>query len=219
MIGGDVRRIIENSEFQVTRLQLGPYGNNSYILKDRASKEAVLVDAPWDAPRLLGELSDSHLVAILLTHAHPDHTMVLEDIRSSTGAPVGVNTLEPGAMELAPEMALEDGQVIPVGKIKLQVLHTPGHTLGSSTFVVHSLVAFCGDTIFPGGPGRTWSPEGFQALISSLEKKIFTLSPDTLLLPGHGEGITVRDSLSEYRRFVSKGPRRGLWGEVRWEGS
>ncbi len=204
---------------QVVRLELGPYGNNAYVLKDTLEKRALLIDAPWDPGRLLSELAGFNLTAILLTHAHPDHIMALQEVRESTKAPVGLNPLEPGFEELIPELVLEDGQELEVGEITLKVLHTPGHTPGSSTFLLGDLAAFCGDTVFPGGPGRTWSPEGFQSLINSLVKKIFTLPPDTLLLPGHGEGTTVGASLSEYRGFVSKGLKPGLWGEIRWDGS
>lgn len=212
-----IHTVLRLHGLEVIRLELGPYGNNAYVLKDMLQKRALLIDAPWDPGRLLWGLAGLNLTAILLTHAHPDHIMALQEVRKATGAPVGLNPSEPGAGELSPELALEDGQELPIGELHLEVRHTPGHTPGSSTFVLDGLAAFCGDTVFPGGPGRTWSPEGFQSLINSLEEKIFTLPPGTLLLPGHGEGITVRDSLSEYRRFLSKGPKPGLWGEVRWE--
>lgn len=214
---GRINGALSIRSVQVVRVELGPYQNNAYILKDTLGKRAVLIDAPWDHGKLLGEMAGLRLTAILLTHAHPDHIYALEDLRKATGAPVGLNLLEPGAAEIGPELALEDGQEIPVGEVNLQVRHTPGHTPGSSTFVLDGLAAFCGDTVFPGGPGRTWSPEGFQSLIDSLEKKIFTLPPETLLLPGHGEGITVKNSLSEYRRFLARGPKPGLWGEIRWD--
>lgn len=218
-MSGKIHSVVRLPGLQVIRLQLGPYGNNAYVLKNAANKSAVLIDAPWDPERLLSELAELHLQAILLTHAHPDHIMALGELRESTRAPVGLSLWEPGAMELDPELALEDGQVLQVGGTTLQVLHTPGHTQGSCTFVLEGLAAFCGDTVFPGGPGRTWSPEGFQSLLNSLEKKLLALPPATLLLPGHGEGITVGESLAEYRGFLSKGPKPGLWGEIRWDGS
>lgn len=212
------QRVISGETWEVLRLQVGPYGNNAYVLMDTRTKCAAIVDAPFEPERIVSAVLGHRTVAILLTHAHPDHVQALDELRKATGAPVGLHPMDPGSRELAPEIWLKDGQHIPVGGLGLQVLHTPGHTPGSVTLVLEPHAAFCGDTVFPGGPGRTWSPQGFQEILRSLELKIYTLPPGLLLLPGHGEGITVGESWAEYQVFLARGPHQGLWGEIRWDG-
>lgn len=218
MEGPRREKILRGEHWEVIRLRLGPYENNAYVVKETRAGCAVLVDAPWDPKALLQDLYEYTVAAILLTHAHPDHLLALAEVRAATGAPVGIHALEPEASDLTPEMWLEEGEVISVGHFQIRVLHTPGHTAGSVTFLLEQRAAFCGDTIFPGGPGRTWSPEGFQEILRSLESKIYSLPEDVLLLPGHGEPITVGESKKEYTGFLARGPRGGLWGEVRWDG-
>jgi glyoxylase-like metal-dependent hydrolase (beta-lactamase superfamily II) len=148
-----------------------------------------------------------------------DHIHALEEVRKKSGAPVGIHPLEPEATRLHPEISLSDGYRIAVGSHELEVLHTPGHTPGSVSLFLPPSLCFCGDTIFPGGPGQTWSPEGFQTLIHGLERKIYTLPDNILLLPGHGEGILVGDSKKEYEVFNRRPREKTPFGEVHWEES
>jgi glyoxylase-like metal-dependent hydrolase (beta-lactamase superfamily II) len=95
------------------------------------------------------------------------------------------------------------------------VLHTPGHSPGSICFLTGNIL-LAGDTIFPGGPGKTGSPDDFREIIHSLEQKIFVLPDDTKIFPGHGEPTTVKDAKQEYAVFSGKSHNPDLYGDVLW---
>ncbi len=112
-------------------------------------------------------------------------------------------------------MLLKDGDMITLGNLKIAVLHTPGHTPGSLCFkIIKYLIA--GDTIFPGGPGKTWSPEDFKKIIASITGKILTLPDDTAIYPGHGDSTTVKKSKEEYAAFASRQHPDDLYGDILW---
>ena len=211
--------VLETQALQVQRFGVGSYGNNVYLVQDRLQGCCLLIDAAAEGEALLQAIGPDRLVAIILTHAHIDHVLALEEVRKKSGAPVGIHPLEPEATRLRPEISLSDGCRIAVGAYELEVLHTPGHTSGSVSFSLAPTLCFCGDTVFPGGPGKTWSPEGFQTLLQSLERKIYTLPPNVFLLPGHGEGILVGDSKKEYEAFNKRPRDKTPFGDVLWEES
>jgi glyoxylase-like metal-dependent hydrolase (beta-lactamase superfamily II) len=102
-----------------------------------------------------------------------------------------------------------------VGKIKLQVLHTPGHTPGSVCFKV-SKYLISGDTIFPGGPGKSGSPDNLKQIIKSITDKIMVLPDDTAIYPGHGEATTLNKEKQEFAVFSSRPHDPNLCGDVLW---
>jgi glyoxylase-like metal-dependent hydrolase (beta-lactamase superfamily II) len=210
-------KLVDENKLQVYRMVVGPFDNNSYLITDTQQSRCVVIDAAADADRILNAIGSHQVVAILQTHTHMDHTQALREVRERTGAPVGIHPLEPEAAELGPEISLADGQRIAVGSHELQVLHTPGHTPGSLCFLLRPALCFCGDTIFPGGPGKTWSPDAFHQLTQSLEQKIYTLVDRVRLLPGHGEEIAVGESRREYEAFKSRPLKETPWGDVLWE--
>jgi glyoxylase-like metal-dependent hydrolase (beta-lactamase superfamily II) len=212
-------RIFKHEDLEVLRLRVGPFDNNVYLLRLLGQQRCLLIDAAAEAEAILQEVGSDRLEGIYLTHAHPDHIQALEDLRKHTSAPLAVHPKEPGASSLLAEVFFEDGQRIPVGKRMLEVLYTPGHTPGSVCFLLSPHLCFCGDTVFPGGPGKTWSPEDFRQIIRSLETKIYPLPDHVHLLPGHGDGILVGESRKEYHAFCSRPREKTPWGDVLWETS
>jgi hydroxyacylglutathione hydrolase len=113
-----------------------------------------------------------------------------------------------------PEILLKDGDTLKLGGLKIDVFFTPGHTPGSLCFKTGKYL-FAGDTLFPGGPGHTVTPEDFKQITASINEKIYILPDDTEILPGHGDGTTVKKSKEEYAIYAAK-PHGVLYGDVAW---
>jgi glyoxylase-like metal-dependent hydrolase (beta-lactamase superfamily II) len=119
-----------------------------------------------------------------------DHVGALSDLRSKLKIPIGVHRLDTRGLPLRPEILLEDGEKVFFGNISLKVLHAPGHTPGSLCFLVGKHL-ISGDTIFPGGPGKTKSPADLKQIIASITRSIFVLPGDTEIYPGHGDSTIL----------------------------
>jgi len=99
--------------------------------------------------------------------------------------------------------------------VKLQVLHTPGHTDGASCFLIGKHL-FSGDTLFPGGPGKTRSPEALLQVIDSITRKLLVLPDDTTVYPGHGDDTTIGEARRQYQEFASREHPADLFGDINW---
>jgi glyoxylase-like metal-dependent hydrolase (beta-lactamase superfamily II) len=113
------------------------------------------------------------------------------------------------------DMHLEDNQIVGIGKNQIRVIHTPGHTPGSVCFLMGDHL-ITGDTLFPGGPGKTGSPQDFEDILESITQKIYGLPDHTACYPGHGANTTVGESKKEYRVFAEKERTRPVYGDVEW---
>jgi glyoxylase-like metal-dependent hydrolase (beta-lactamase superfamily II) len=179
---------------------LGDYEVKGYLLFESESQEAALIDTAYNPDLVLKTLTERGLTlrAILLTHAHRDHIGGLSIIRSGTGAPVFLHPQELPLYRqqdpILPDRWAEEGLQIPLGRLTLEVLETPGHTPGGVTYYTGT-TCFVGDALFAGSTGRSYSPEGYKSLLGSLRKKVLTLPGKTLLCPGHGPTTTVREEL------------------------
>lgn len=197
---------------------LGPFDNNAYLIHDRDSNEAVIVDAPQDGERILDVLEGVRVSRIVITHRHGDHWMSVDALKSATGAPVACHDADREPYAAQVNRTLADGEEIPLGSQRLRVVHTPGHTPGSICFIIDKYL-ISGDTLFPGGPGRTNKPDDLRQEIDSITSRLFLLPDETLVLPGHGANGTIGDSKREYAIFASKEHPEDLCGDVTWEGS
>ena len=207
---------VEKDEFvQIDRLKLGPYDTNSYILTCPRTGDSVLVDAPAEGSEILKALKETHPRYILITHNHMDHIGALSELKSKLRVPIGVHRLDANSLPLQAEMILEDGEKVPCGNMSLKVLHTPGHTPGSLSFLIGKHL-ISGDTIFPGGPGKTKSPADLKLIIESITSKIFVLPDDTAIYPGHGDSTLLRKEKEEFAIFSSRSHDPNLFGDVLW---
>jgi glyoxylase-like metal-dependent hydrolase (beta-lactamase superfamily II) len=175
----------------------------------------VLVDAPAEAPEILKQLQGTNPRYILITHSHTDHVGALSDLKSKLRIPLGVHRLDAKGLSLRPDFLLDDGEEVSFGNISLKVLHTPGHTPGSVCFLIGKHLV-SGDTIFPGGPGKTESPGDLRQIIESITSKVFVLPDDTEIYPGHGDPTLVRKEKTELAIFSSRSHDPNLFGEVLW---
>ena len=204
-----------NGNLEVKRLQPGPFGTNAYVLTCRQTMVSVLVDAPAEANKLIESLEGTNPEYILLTHSHMDHIGALAEIRSRLKIPLAAHAADAGILSSPPEIQLNDGDTVSFGNIKLKVLHTPGHTPGSLCFQTGKYL-ISGDTIFPGGPGKTGSPGDLQKIIKSITDKIFILDDDTQVYPGHGEPTVLKKEKEEFAVFSSRPHHHNLCGDVLW---
>ena len=191
---GKIAVVARDERMRVTRLELGPFGTNAYIVTCRETSASILVDAPGEAEAIMKQLKGGTAGAILMTHGHADHTGALEELKKKLGVPVAAHPADGNLLPVTPDLLLRGGDTVDCGKLKLEVLHTPGHTPGSLCFKAGGCL-LAGDTIFPGGPGKTFSPAGLEQIIGSITGKIFTLPANTRLFPGHGPSTVVEVSL------------------------
>lgn len=203
-------------------LTVGPLASNSYIIADETVGESFVIDAGDEANRIAEALKEHNLrlKAILTTHGHFDHIMGVGELRKITGAEfyihkddeLLVETLQENARRfigieapLPPKIDhyLRNGDNLRVGDIELKVLHTPGHSPGSVSFLGEGIV-FTGDALFSGSIGRTDGLGGdFDLLVNSINMKLLTLKEDTVVYPGHGpETMILREKL--FNPFVGE---------------
>ena len=204
-----------SNSLKIERLQLGPFGTNAYILLCPETRESAIVDAPAEADKIIARLKDTTPRYILLTHSHVDHIGAMAQLRQELKIPLAAHAADADVLSPPPEIMLEDGDTIDFGKIRMAVSHTPGHTPGGLCFITgrHLL---SGDTLFPGGPGRTNTPADFAQIVKSITEKIFTLDDNTQVYPGHGEPTTLKKEKDEFTTFSSRSHRPGLCGDVLW---
>ncbi|MFQ5484411.1 MAG: MBL fold metallo-hydrolase [Desulfobacterales bacterium] len=208
----------KNERLQIKKMELGPFGTNAYILTCIDTIDSVVVDAPGEASKILALLEKTNPRYILITHNHMDHTGALSELKSALKVPVAAHASDAGTLPASTDIFLEEGDVVSFGKIQLNVLHTPGHTPGSLCFFTDKYL-ISGDTIFPGGPGKTWSPADFKKIIESLTKKIFNLPDNTRVYPGHGDSTILINEKKAFEEFSSKPHTADLYGDVLWSSS
>jgi glyoxylase-like metal-dependent hydrolase (beta-lactamase superfamily II) len=207
--------VAEEGAILIERLELGPFGTNAYIVTCRETRDSALIDAPAEANIIIDKLKNTTPKYILLTHNHMDHIGVLAQLRAELKVALAAHTSDTGNLTSAPEILLRDGDMIRLGRLKLEVLHIPGHTPGSLCFRVgHYLIS--GDTIFPGGPGKTSSPHDFRQIIKSITEKIFVLPDATQIYPGHGNSTLLKKEKGEFAVFASRPHEPHLCGDVLW---
>lgn len=193
------------------------YGNNIYIVVDRATSEAAFIDAPAEVEKSLAaaEAAGVKPTKILLTHSHGDHTASIADLKATFGCLVYADAAEPWLTDDQRDVTVAHGDEVPVGNLMFRVISNPGHTPGSVSFV-HGLHAFVGDTLFPGGPGKSASHQLLQQEIASITTQLYTLPGDTVIYPGHGPGTSIEASMAEYAVFASRDHDPDLHGDVLW---
>ncbi|MEU6966202.1 MBL fold metallo-hydrolase [Kitasatospora aureofaciens] len=205
-VGGppDVREL---AHLIITKVAVGPYDNNAYLLRCRATDEQLLIDAAADAPVLLETVGDD-LETVVTTHRHQDHWGALAEVVATTGARTAAGEHDAEGIDVPTELLLADGDRLRVGEVELTVRHLVGHTPGAIVLIYddpqgHPHV-FTGDCLFPGGVGNTWGdPEAFRTLFRDVNEKIFDVLPDEAwVYPGHGNDTTLgaeRPHLEEWR--------------------
>ena len=196
---------------------LGPFANNVYVIVDRGTKQSIFVDAPYESERAIEAAQGSDVQMIIVTHRHGDHWAAIDLVKEKLGAPVFCHEADRAPYAAKVFDTLQDGAEIELGESRVRIIHTPGHTPGSICLLVDG-VLISGDTLFPGGPGRSDTPAALQQMVGSITSRLLTLPDETAVYPGHGDNTTIAAAKREHAVFASRQHPADLSGDVTWEG-
>ena len=194
----------------VTKIAVGPMDNNAYLLRDTSTGQAILIDAANEAGRLIELIGDTPVGTIVTTHQHADHWQALADVQKHTGAEVVAHPADADGLPVPVSRAVQHGEGLAFGDAAVSFIHLRGHTPGSIAVVYDAggrlsgaPHVFTGDSLFPGGVGKTNSTEDFDSLLTDVTERLFGPLPDgTWVYPGHGKDTTLgteRPHLGEWR--------------------
>jgi glyoxylase-like metal-dependent hydrolase (beta-lactamase superfamily II) len=194
----------------VTKIAVGPMDNNAYLLKCASTGQAILIDAANEAGRLIELIGGTPVGTIVTTHKHWDHWQALSDVAKHTGAQVIAHPADAAELPVPVGRRAEHGETLRFGDVEVSFIHLRGHTPGSIAvyYDAGGMLAgqphvFTGDSLFPGGVGKTSTPEDFTSLLTDVTERLFGPLPDaTWVYPGHGNDTTLgteRPHLGEWR--------------------
>ena len=194
---------------KIIKMEVGIFAVNCYIVFSDRTKEGLVVDPGGDAKRILKAIDeyDLDIKSIVLTHGHGDHIGGVLELKEELGVDILVHeadlimlqdasrnmsaNMPMGAVEFKPDRLLKDGDIIEVGDLQIEVIHTPGHTPGCISLKIGQHL-LSGDTLFKGSIGRTDFEGGsYEQIIKSIKERLLVLDDNTLVLPGHGENTTI----------------------------
>jgi glyoxylase-like metal-dependent hydrolase (beta-lactamase superfamily II) len=195
---------------RIERLTVGELETNCWLVGDDGEGPLVVIDPAGDGDRLLAAVGERRVAAVVLTHGHFDHLGAATAVLEATGAPLLVHSWDAAAVTnsaanggmafgfdaVSPpaDRLLEDGDEVEAGRLRLEVLHTPGHTPGSICLfadVEDGPHLFSGDTLFAGSVGRTDFPGGDARALRASIGRLASLLPATLVHPGHGPDTVI----------------------------
>jgi hydroxyacylglutathione hydrolase len=211
-------KIYNAPRLRIRTCQVGPWGLNAYALVCSESRKSVLIDPGAEPEALERMLAESDPVAILLTHTHSDHTGALAEMRKTLKVPVMAHPGdEAHPTNLDADQWLHHGSTVNVGSHQINVYHTPGHSADQISFMLEDHhAAMVGDTIFQGGPGKTWSAEEFQITLKTLRKIVLPWPDETICYPGHGPGFCLGDMRKDIEKFLNKN-HGSFFGDATWD--
>jgi glyoxylase-like metal-dependent hydrolase (beta-lactamase superfamily II) len=200
----------ELSDLTITKVAVGSFDNNAYLLRCRATGEQLLIDAAAEPETLLALIGES-LAAVVTTHQHGDHWQALAEVDAATGAVTYAGEHDVEGIPTATQVAVADGDVVRFGEVELKAIHLVGHTPGSIALLYDDPQGhphlFTGDCLFPGGLGNTQKdPERFATLLRDVSEKVFDQLPDeTWVYPGHGKDTTLGAERPHLEKWRARG--------------
>lgn len=195
---------------------VGPWPMSTYMMVCEATIKSAIIDPGADPGEILALADGTDIQMILITHGHFDHVDALEAIKQATGAPVYMHPADAVKFNLEYDLPLSDGLKIQLGECAIKALHTPGHTPGMTSFDLGDGRIVVGDTVFVGGPGKTWSAEEFERQMKTMREIVFAWPDETQFFPGHGPSGIIGEERPYFEAFLEHGWSPGLFGDVTW---
>ena len=196
---------------------VGPWPMNTYLIVCAETGRSAIVDPGADGEAILALAQGTEVEKILITHGHFDHVDALKVVKEATGAPVYLHPADAAHFNLAYDIPLQDGMPITIGNAQVRAIHTPGHTPGATCFDLLDGRILVGDTVFVGGPGKTWSHEEFLTSMRSMQEIVFAWPDETFFYPGHGPSGKIGEERPVFEAFVRRGWADDLYGDVTWK--
>lgn len=203
---------------EVRARAVGPWPMNAYALVCPSSGASALVDPGADPEALLDLLAGTSPACIILTHTHPDHVGALAELRARLGVPLLAHAgPHHNDLHLELDRTLGHGDELALGAGRLRVYATPGHCAdqiclqdpGGEAILV-------GDTLFAGGPGKTWSVEGFQTTLRTLREVVLGWPDVARCHPGHGPSFGLGELRPRIAAFCARAHPAGFFGDAEW---
>jgi glyoxylase-like metal-dependent hydrolase (beta-lactamase superfamily II) len=208
----------QKPSMKLIKKQVGPWQMNTYALICHETGKSVLID-PGAEPDILTEMvRGTDPVAILLTHSHGDHIGALAEMRQRLDVPLMAHAgPHKEGVHLNPERSLATGDRVQVGSHTLIVYETPGHIKDQICFAIEEdSRIIVGDTIFEGGPGKTWSSEQFQESLQTLRDVVLSWPDDSICYPGHGPEFQLGDLRGAIEAFLAR-DHGDFYGDATWD--
>lgn len=201
---------------QIRTTPVGPWAMNAYALICPNTHASVLIDPGAEPHKLVELIAGTDPKAILITHAHMDHVGALDQMRRQLNVPVLAHIGQNGGSGLKADQWLHGGERLPVGDQTVVVYATPGHADDQVSFGVEDGSIFVvGDTIFEGGPGKTWTAKGFQSTLETLRNVVLAWPDHAMCYPGHGNAFRLGDKRCAIQRFVDQ-EHGHFFGDAQW---
>ena len=202
------------------------FSNNAFLITCLATNNSLIIDTPSDPRELISAAQSTKVDAVFITHNHWDHIDGMSEVLAVLGpVPVRIGIKDAEFALKNEQIALEPlhtNTTISIGSIEVRTISTPGHTPGSTCFLLpaesprHPPHLFSGDTLFPGGPGRTRSHQALLQIITSIGNELMVLPESTVVLPGHGQFTNIRDAKTEYIEFLKTPLTGNEFGDISW---